>query len=90
MKCLYCEKEFISQRRTAKYCSDKCKLNYNRKLTKNKLVDISKKTLIKKMPNTRKELKKVLEEIKPLNSYFVYACGCKKTDSKLCPKHKRN
>jgi hypothetical protein len=31
MKCLNCEKEFNSERTTARYCSDKCKLAYHRK-----------------------------------------------------------
>ena len=31
MKCLNCQQEFESQRSTAKFCSDKCKLAYHRK-----------------------------------------------------------
>jgi len=33
MKCLNCGKEFEAVRSTAKYCSDKCKLDYNRGLS---------------------------------------------------------
>ena len=30
MKCINCLKEFNSKRKTAKYCSDKCRIAYNR------------------------------------------------------------
>ena len=31
MKCKFCKKEFVSKRKTAKYCSDKCRVYSHRK-----------------------------------------------------------
>ena len=46
MKCINCKKEFIPQRSTAKYCSDKCRISYSRKVsvTEQKEVSVTKET----------------------------------------------
>lgn len=57
-ECLYCNKDFESKRDSAKYCSDKCKMQWNRKnpkkekgLTELQQMKVMYNTLLQKIDN---------------------------------------
>jgi hypothetical protein len=76
IKCLYCEEEFEPKRETAKYCSDSCRVMYNRKYgKKNVVTKFQMQTLYNEIRSMVNDLNKPTNQIKPQEqpktNYFV-------------------
>jgi hypothetical protein len=66
IKCLYCEDEFEPKRETAKYCSDSCRVMYNRKHgKKNAVTKFQMQTLYNEIRSMVNDLNKPTNSIQP-------------------------
>jgi hypothetical protein len=61
MRCDYCKKEFINKRRTARFCSSKCRVYFSRKFTE-QAIATKRVVVLKPMPPIMEAVKEARRE----------------------------